>query len=216
MTRVMMERCRHRIGAAGLLIVLALALTGCHTARGGGSLPPGDAIAGEFVAAGETARQQAEARFDARATFGFNFTCENRNGTAIIRGQLDYYDHGTTTITLLGATTADVDDTKLEPFVDVALHGEIEPRLFQNTACESIDLELDVAKFHGFYRPQHSDPNFLGTEEGTFTVNVFDQGEGLASNRDASGDAFSIELVGGRYSGYQRSGYIEGGNIQTE
>ena len=123
-------------------------------------MPPGDAIAGEFVAAGETARQQAEARFDARATFGFSFTCEDRNGTAIIRGQLDYYDHGTTTIILLGATPADEDDTTLPPFVDVALHGDIEPLLFQNTACESIDdLGLNVAKFHGVYRPQHDDPN---------------------------------------------------------
>ena len=53
---------------------------------------------------------------------------------------------------------------------------------------------------------------------GRFTVLVFDQGE-PGRSRDAAfvtGDGFSIELVGGPYTGYTRAGYIEGGNIQVD
>ena len=46
---------------------------------------------------------------------------------------------------------------------------------------------------------------------------MLDQGEPGRTNDPAfvTGDGFSIELVGGPYDFYTRSGYIEGGNIQV-
>jgi hypothetical protein len=45
---------------------------------------------------------------------------------------------------------------------------------------------------------------------------VFDQGEPGTSQAEITGDSFSIQLIGGAYSGYTRAGYIEGGNVQVE
>jgi hypothetical protein len=46
---------------------------------------------------------------------------------------------------------------------------------------------------------------------------VFDQGQPGSSQREITGDSFSIELIGGAYNGYTRGGgYIEGGNVPVE
>ena len=53
---------------------------------------------------------------------------------------------------------------------------------------------------------------------GRFTVLAFDQGEPGRTNDPAfvTGDGFAIELFGGPYAFYTRTGYIEGGNIQVD
>ncbi len=88
------------LAAAGILAVLLTACTG----SGGGSLPP-----------------NKSAGFTGKASFGFNFSCEDKGGinpsTGQLRLQLTYTDHGTSQ--LLGSPfsiqgTADTIDPVLE------------------------------------------------------------------------------------------------------
>lgn len=51
--------------------------------------------------------------------------------------------------------------------------------------------------------------------QGCFNLLVFDQGGTSSSFLDLTGDAFSLELIGGPYSGYTRAGYIERGDIKV-
>ncbi len=197
MTRFLLTQHTRRTGVAGLLVVLGLLMTGCQ-ARGGGSLPPATDITGNF---------------QSTATFGFTLTCGIQKGKAVVRGQLSYHDHGPSTIfneaSLLIGT-----------FSQVALHGELDPIITSAKTCKEKDLSAvfpGTAQFVGRYTPQTLDPTIPDhLEKGKFNVFVFDQGEPGRTSGTTTGDAFSIELTGGTYGFYTRSGYIEGGNIQVD
>jgi hypothetical protein len=90
--------------------VLAVVLTAC-TAHGGGYLPAGPSASDAFPAT----------VFTDRASFAFNFSCEDNGGvnprTGQLRGQLTYVDHGSSL--LLGSPfsihgTVDILDPVLE------------------------------------------------------------------------------------------------------
>jgi hypothetical protein len=186
-----------RIGKAGLAVALGIGLTACQ-ARGGGQLPAGPQITDTGVA-----------QFQANASFGFNLTCDIINGKPVVRGQLAYHDQGASTIPLVGG------------FASVDLHGELDPMVVDAPTCEALQNDVGAffpgsALFQGRYRPQSLDPTFLGAQDGTFTVQVFDQGEPGHTTLDFTGDGFSIELFGGRYNGYTRGGDIQSGNVQVD
>lgn len=185
-----------RIGVTGMAVVLASGLTGCQ-ARGGGSI--GAPLPGTVA---------AQSSYAEEATFGFTFTCEMRNGKAVVRGELSYHDHAPSSVRGLS-------------FPEIALHGTTDPILMDASSCDAAADLLggsgSDAQFTGTYQAQALDPILLDTlSEGLFKVDVFDQGEPGRSKGEITGDGFSIELTGGRYSGYTRAGYIEGGNIQVE
>ena len=195
MSRVIETRRAVRIGAVGLLAVLGLLALACRV-RGGGSLPPGQAVVANLPAV-----------YKVKATFGFALTCEDQNGKPVVRGQLEYVDKGPSTI---GAKT----------FTNVAVHGGVEAVIFTPdlitagvTTCQDFgEADLRVAQFSGVYRPQSPDPAVPDNlEQGTFLVQVHDFAEpGIDRDR------FSIELTGGTYGGYTPAGTIQGGNIQVE
>jgi hypothetical protein len=90
--------------------VLTVVLTAC-TAHGGGYLPAGPSASDVFPST----------VFTGRASFAFNFSCEDKGGvnprTGQLRGQLTYVDHGSSA--LLGSPfsihgTVDVLDPVLE------------------------------------------------------------------------------------------------------
>ena len=86
-----------------------------------------------------------------------------------------------------------------------------------STCTTAANLGLPAARFKGTYRPQSLNPNIPDSQEqGTFQVEVFDQGEPGRSMAEITGDSFSIQLQGGTYHGYTRAGYVEGGNIQVQ
>jgi hypothetical protein len=98
------------LAAAGILAVLLTACTG----SGGGFLPPGPTASDTFP----------DTVFTGKASFGFNFSCEDKGGinpqTGRLRLQLSYTDQGTSQ--LLGAPfsikgTAD----KLDPVLESEL-----------------------------------------------------------------------------------------------
>src|SRR4029450_3276012 len=98
------------LAAAGILAVLLTACTG----SGGGFLPPGPTASDTFP----------DTVFTGKASFGFNFSCEDKGGinpsTGKLRLQLSYTDQGTSQ--LLGAPfsiqgTAD----KLDPVLESML-----------------------------------------------------------------------------------------------
>lgn len=181
-----------RRSAVGVLLVGAALLLSACTARGGGQI--GEPLSGEPVAV-----------YSGQATFGFTFTCELKGGKAVIRGQLEYHDKAPSTVRGVG-------------FPAIALHGVVDPLFTDVTTCEAAaKVYLDVAQFRGTYSPQTLDPAIPDDlERGRFVVLVFDQGEPGGSTANTTGDAFSIELIGGRYTGYTRGGYIEGGNVQVD
>ena len=172
-----------------LLIVLSLLMTACLARVGGqlGKLPLEGAVAGTF---------------QGNAKFGFNFTCEVKNGKPVVRGQIEYQDKGSSELPR--------DDLRLGllEFPPIAIHGEIKPVVFLNAEiCENLPYELPgSALFEGRYRPKKynlSMPLRLG-EEGDFVVQVFDEGEPARQDAPFTGDGFAIELFGGRYHGYTR------------
>lgn len=189
MNQCMLRRRIARMGGGTLLIVLGLALTGCQ-AHGGGQLAPG--IDGTGVAQGA-------------ATFSLTFRCEMRRDQAVVTGQLNYQDQGSRTGNGSGPSA-------------VQVHGEIEPLTFLDAqTCEDVrQLLPGVALFEGRYQPQGRDWPGRAAQDGTFTVLVFDQGEGGRATEDITGDYFAIELFGGEYSGYTRGDYIENGNLQVK
>jgi hypothetical protein len=186
------------LAAAG---ILAMMLTAC-TGSGGGYLPP-DTV------------------FNGRATFGFNFSCEDKGGinspTGQLRIQLTYTDHSTNA--LLGSPfsiqgTADKLDPVLESMFCI---GQNPPE----PANELI--------FVGTYRP--TTPGFPQTcprrETSTsplcrFEVTVQDND----GNRTAStGDFFSIKLSSSTVLDdeldpatvfYARAGLLAGGNLTVK
>ncbi len=182
-----------RLAAVGVLLGLGLVMTGCQ-ARGGGSLLAGEAVNAVF-----------EATYAGDATFGFTFRCEVEDGRAVVRGEVEYYDHGASSFLFASGATLD--------FPSIAIHGEVDPVLTEYAQCEDLgEGTLPVAEFKGRYWPQTSDSDLLVEEQGTFTVQVFDGGEpGVSAN-----DHFSIALAGLPYGGYARAGNIVNGNIKVD
>ena len=190
--------------AAGILAVL---LTACK-GSGGGYLPPNE-----------------PAGFTGKASFGFNFSCEDKGGlnpsTGQLRLQLSYTDQGTSQ--LLGAPfsiqgTADTLDPVLESEICID----------QNPPPGGSELI-----FLGTYRLTSSPPppGFPQTcpsrETSTsplcrFEVIVRDTNGDLAGSK---GDFFSIKLSSATAVTseldpatvfYARAGYLEGGNLTVK
>ena len=195
-------------GLVGALIGLSLLVSGCHEARGGGTLGaplPSGTVLGTY--------QTVLGTYQGKATFGFTFTCAVENGSAVVHAVLSYHDHALSELTL----TAD-GAPRLVHFPRIDLLGRAEPLVLDVPTCEDItELHLPVAQFRGVYRPQRPDRTMPAGQqaEGRFEVQVFDQGEPGQSMAEITGDAFAIQLIGGRYHGYTRAGYIEDGNIQV-
>jgi len=201
-TRFMLSRWLGRIRTAGMLIGAVLLLGAC-TARGGGQL--GAPLDGGPVSV-----------FGDKATFGFTFTCAMEGDKPVIRGQLEYHDKAPSTVGGVG-------------FPAIDLHGVVDPMFkaidpmtgreitVNVTTCEAVaQVFPGSALFKGTYTPQELDPAIPDAlERGQFTVQVFDQGEPGRSVGEITGDSFSIKLTGGRYNGYTRAGYIEGGSVQV-
>jgi len=192
------------LAAAGILAVLLTACTG----SGGGSLPPNE-LAG----------------FYGKASFAFNFSCEDKGGinpsTGKLRLQLSYTDQGTSQ--LLGAPfsiqgTADTLDPVLESEICIG----------QNPPPGGSELI-----FLGRFRLTSSPPptGFPSTcpsrETSTsplcrFEVTVRDTDGNLTGSK---GDFFSIKLSSSTAVMseldpltvfYARAGYLEGGNLKVK
>jgi hypothetical protein len=198
------------LAAAG---ILAVTLTAC-TGSGGGYLPPGPTASDTFP----------ETVFTGKASFGFNFSCEDKGGvnppTGQLRLQLTYTDHGTSQ--LLGSPfsiqgTADELDPVLESMICIG----------QNPPPGGSELI-----FLGRYRPTTPPPTgFPQTcprrETSTsplcrFEVIVRDADGNLAGSK---GDFFSIKLSSATAVTsvldpatvfYARAGYLEGGNLKVK
>jgi hypothetical protein len=191
------RRIARRIGAAVIALAAVLTLGACR-ATGGGYLPP-DTIHG----------------FKAQANFGFNFTCEvdTAKKRAVVRGTMTYHD----------------DPSPLAP-KGVRLNGTVDPFFIENIDltqlppgtegpidCADADVTLGLeglgyARFQGDYRSQ--DTTIPKTQRtGRFQVDVHDMGEPPPS---IEGDSFDILLTGGYYTGYNRFGFVKGGNVQVE
>jgi hypothetical protein len=191
------------LAAAGILAVL---LTACK-GSGGGYLPPNE-----------------PAGFTGKASFGFNFSCEDKGGlnppTGQLRLQLSYTDQGTSQ--LLGAPfsiqgTAD----ELDPVVESALCIDQNPPPGGNELIFLGRFRLTSSPPPGF--PQ-SCPN---SETSTsplcrFEVIVRDADGNLAGSK---GDFFSIKLSSDTAVTseldpatvfYARAGYLEGGNLKVK
>ena len=186
-----------------MALAMLLVLGACR-ATGGGYI--GDPLDGEPVGV-----------YQGEAEFGFTFYCEmdttKRKPRAVIRGEIAYHDDPST---IDVPVDPDVPDGAVVPtvFPEVDLHGTVEPLVVPNVpSCEKAVEGLQTALFEGTYRPQDRS---LRNLRGEFVVQVFDQGEPGSSQGEITGDSFSIELIGGAYSGYTRGGYIEGGNVQVE
>jgi hypothetical protein len=187
--------------------ILAVTLTAC-TGAGGGYLPPNKA-----------------AGFSGKASFGFNFSCEDKGGlnppTGQLRLQLTYTDHGTSR--LVG-----------EPFSIQGTADELDPVL-ESMLCsgqnppEPVPNELT---FLGTWRPTTPPPpGFPSTcprrELSTsplcrFEVIVRDTDGNLAGS---TGDFFSIKLSSATAVTsvldpatvfYARAGYLAGGNLTVK
>jgi hypothetical protein len=197
------RRTARRVGAAGMALAAVLVLGACR-ATGGGFI--GDPLEGGPVSV-----------YQGDAEFGFTFNCEmdttKKKPRAVITGEIDYHDDPST---IDVPVDRNVPDGPVVPtvFPEIKLHGTVEPLIVPNVpSCAEAVEGLPAALFEGTYRPQEKT---LRNLRGEFVVQVFDQGEPSASVGDITGDSFSIELIGGAYSGYTRGGYIEGGNVQVE
>jgi hypothetical protein len=196
--------------AAGILAVMLTACTG----SGGGTLPPGPTASDTFP----------DMVFTGKATFGFNFSCEDKGGinpsTGQLRLQLTYTDHGTSQ--LLGSPfsiqgTADTLDPVLES--EICIGQEPPPG-----GSELI--------FLGRYRlttsPPPGFPQSCPTRETKttplcrFEVIVQDIDGDLAGSK---GDFFSIKLSSATAVTseldpltvfYARAGYLESGNLTVK
>ena len=192
------------LAAAGILAVL---LTACK-GSGGGYLPPNE-----------------PAGFTGKASFGFNFSCEDKGGinpsTGKLRLQLSYTDQGTSQ--LLGAPfsiqgTADTLDPVLESEICIG----------QNPPPGGSELI-----FLGRFRLTSSPPppgfpqSCPSSETSTsplcrFEVIVRDTNGDLSGSK---GDFFSIKLSSSTAVTseldpltvfYARAGYLEGGNLKVK
>ena len=188
------------LAAAGILAVMLTACTG----SGGGSLPPNE-LAG----------------FYGKASFAFNFSCEDKGGinpqTGQLRLQLTYTDHGTSQ--LLSAPfsiqgTADTLDPVLESMFCIG----------QNPPEPANEL-IFVGRYRPTTPPPAGFPSTCPTRETKttplcrFEVTVQDIDGNLAGS---TGDFFSIKLSSATAVTsvldpltvfYARAGYLERGNL---
>jgi hypothetical protein len=162
--------------------ILAVMLTAC-TGGGGGYLPPGPTASDTFPGT----------VFTGRASFGFNFSCEDKGGvnpsTGQLRIQLSYTDHGTSV--LLGS-----------PFSIQGMADKLDPVL-ESMICigQNPPPAGGTLIFLGRYRPTTPPPPGFpqtcpGRETSTsplcrFEVIVRDNDGNL---RPSPGDFFSIKL----------------------
>jgi hypothetical protein len=190
------------LAAAGLLAVLLTACTG----SGGGSLPPNE-LAG----------------FYGKASFAFNFSCEDKGGinpqTGQLRLQLTYTDHGSNPIGSSFSIQGMADE--LDPVLESAIC------IGQNPPPDPPGRNVLI--FLGRYRPTTPPPtDFPSTcptrETKTtplcrFEVTVQDIDGNLAGSK---GDFFSIKLSSATAVTsvldpetvfYARAGYLERGNL---
>jgi hypothetical protein len=198
------------LAAAGILAVLLTACTG----SGGGSLPPGPTASDTFP----------DTVFTGKASFGFNFSCEDKGGinpsTGQLRVQLTYTDHGTSQ--LLGS-----------PFSIQGTADNLDPVL-ESAICIGQNPPPDGSKliFLGRYRLTTSPPPGFPTtcpsrDTSTsplcrFEVIVQDTDGNLAGSK---GDFFSIKLSSSTAVTsvldpatvfYARAGYLESGNLKVK
>ena len=191
------------LAAAGILAVL---LTACK-GSGGGYLPPNE-----------------PAGFTGKASFGFNFSCEDKGGlnpsTGKLRLQLTYTDQGTSQ--LLGAPfsiqgTAD----KLDPVLQSMLC------IGQNPPPGGSEL-IFLGRFRLTSSPPPGFPQSCPSSETStsplcrFEVIVRDTDGNLTGSK---GDFFSIKLSSATAVTseldpltvfYARAGYLEGGNLKVK
>jgi hypothetical protein len=191
------------LAAAGILAVL---LTACK-GSGGGYLPPNE-----------------PAGFTGKASFGFNFSCEDKGGlnppTGQLRLQLSYADQGTSQ--LLGAPfsiqgTAD----ELDPVVESALCID------QNPPPGGNEL-IFLGRFRPTTPPPPGFPQSCPSSETStsplcrFEVIVRDADGNLAGSK---GDFFSIKLSSDTAVTseldpatvfYARAGYLAGGHLTVK
>jgi hypothetical protein len=189
------------LAAAGILAVMLTACTG----SGGGSLPPNE-----------------PAGFSGKASFGFNFSCEDKGGinpqTGQLRLQLTYTDHGTNPIGSSFSIQGMADE------LDPVLESEI--CIGQNPPPPPDGNKLI---FLGRYRPTTPPPTGFPSTCPTretkttplcrFEVTVQDIDGNLAASK---GDYFSIKLSSATAVTseldpltvfYTRAGYLESGNL---
>jgi hypothetical protein len=193
------RRIARRIGAAVLALAAVLTLGACR-ATGGGYLPPG-AVGSLF--------------FQTRAEFGFNFNCEveTENRRAVVRGTITYHDDPSPGFPKGVRLHGTVDPFFIEN-IDLS---ELPPRTEGPINCADADVTLGLeglghARFQGKYRSQDTTIP-AAKRTGRFQVDVQDMGEPPPS---IEGDSFHISLTGGYYAGYDRFGFVEGGNVQVE
>ena len=191
------------LAAAGILAVL---LTACK-GSGGGYLPPNE-----------------PAGFTGKASFGFNFSCEDKGGlnppTGQLRLQLSYTDQGTSQ--LLGAPfsiqgTAD----ELDPVVESALCIDQNPPPGGNELIFLGRFRLTSSPPPGF--PQSCPSSETSTSPlCRFEVIVRDADGNVAGSK---GDFFSIKLSSATAVTsqldpetvfYARAGYLAGGNLKVK
>jgi len=187
------------LAAAGILAVLLTACTG----SGGGSLPANE-LAG----------------FSGKASFAFNFSCEDKGGinpqTGRLRLQLTYTDHGRNPIGSSFSIQGTADE--LDPVLESAICIGQDPPPGGNELI-----------FLGRYRPTTPPPTGFPSTCPTretkttplcrFEVTVRDIDGNLAGSK---GDFFSIELSSDTAVTseldpttvfYARAGYLESGNL---
>jgi hypothetical protein len=195
------------LAAAGILTVMLTACTG----GGGGYLPPGPTASDTFP----------NTVFSGKASFGFNFSCDDKGGlnppTGQLRIQLTYTDQGTSV--LLGS-----------PFSIQGMADKIDPVL-ESAVCIGQNPPPDGSRliFLGRYRlttsPPVGFPQTCPTRETKttplcrFEVIVQDNDGDLAGS---TGDFFSIKLSSATAVTsnldpttvfYARAGYLAGGNL---
>jgi hypothetical protein len=211
------------LAAAGILAVLLTACTG----SGGGFLPPGPTASDTFP----------DTVFTGKASFGFNFSCEDKGGlnpsTGQLRLQLSYTDQGTSQ--LLSAPfsiqgTADTLDPVLESALCIGQNPPPEPaneltflgryRLTSSPppgfpqSCPSRETSTSpLCRFEVTVRD--TDGNLTGSKGDFFSIKL--------STVTASCDASTLEELDPTCSQlpdatvfYARAGYLEGGNLKVK
>jgi hypothetical protein len=195
------------LAAAGILAVVLAACTG----SGGGYLPAGPTAGDTFP----------DTVFTGKASFGLNFSCEDKGGvnppTGQLRIQLTYTDHGTSV--LLGSPfsiqgTVDKIDPVLESMICIG----------QNPPPGGSEL-IFLGRYRLTTSPPPGFPQSCPSRETStsplcrFEVIVRD------SDAGSKGDFFSIKLSSATAVTseldpltvfYARAGYLEGGNLEVE
>jgi hypothetical protein len=199
------------LAAAGILAVMLTACTG----SGGGYLPAGPTASDTFP----------DTVFPGKASFGFNFSCEDKGGvnppTGQLRTQLTYSDHGTSV--LLGSPfsiqgTVDKIDPVLESMICIG----------QNPPPPDGSELIFLGRYRLTTSPPPGFPQSCPSRETStsplcrFEVIVRDTDGNLAG---AKGDFFSIKLSSATAVTseldpltvfYARAGYLEGGNLKVK